>query len=86
MILPEGPVSKSYDDIAACAAAYASARLDSDYSTGITPYEAVLEARVRLADCLIEAGWTASPEVARLLDLDRSLLEQARGSIEPPVS
>jgi len=52
-----GGLVSNYDEIAACAAEYASAceRLAAN-TDALTDYEAVLRARVALAECLVSAG------------------------------
>ena len=73
----------SYDDIAECAAEYASARERIGADTHVlADYEAVLRARVALAECLLRAGWTPPQQTQHLLTLDRQLLAQPNGSIE----
>ncbi|MGI8702181.1 MAG: hypothetical protein ACR2JU_13430 [Nocardioidaceae bacterium] len=84
----------NYDDIAACAAKYSRSRERIAADTDVlTEYEVVLRARVELAECLISAGWTPTPEVQQVLMLDRQILAQPSGSIEahcvaltPPVT
>ena len=73
----------SYDDIAECAAQYASARDRISADTHVlADYQAVLRARVALAECLLSAGWTPPQRSQHLLTLDRQLLAQPNGSIE----
>ena len=73
----------SYDDIAECAAQYACARERIGSGTHVlADYEAVLRARVALAECLLRAGWTPPQKTQDLLTLDRQLLAQPNGSIE----
>ncbi|MGI8700823.1 MAG: hypothetical protein ACR2JU_06400 [Nocardioidaceae bacterium] len=73
----------NYDEIAACAAEYASARerLAAD-TDALTDFEAVLRARVALAECLVRAGWTPPQQAAHLLMLDRQVLAEPLGSFE----
>lgn len=74
---------KSYDDMAACASEYAVARaLLATDSDALVDYEAVLRARVALAECLIASGWSPPVEVQQLLALDRRLLAEPHGVIE----
>ena len=73
----------NYDDITDCAAEYASAREQIAAGTHVlADYEAVLRARVALAECLLRAGWTPQLQTQHLLTLDRQLLAQPNGSIE----
>lgn len=54
-----------YDDIAECAAEYASARERIAADTHVlTDYEAVLRARVALAECLLRAGGRRSSKLS----------------------
>lgn len=76
---------KTYDEIATCAARYAAAQAalaETGADSGLGGYEAVLQARVALASCLVAAGWTPPPNEQALLDIDRRLLAQPRGCIE----
>lgn len=72
---------KTYDDIAACAATYAQARTELDQGV-FAANEAVLRARVGLAECLVEAGWRPDGDVLALLRLDQQLLDQKVGTEE----
>lgn len=72
----------SYDEIAACAAAYQRAMADSKGAQDVAAAEAVLRARVNLAGCLVAAGWTPSPALRAQLDTDRDLLLQPSGAWE----
>jgi len=78
-----GGLVSNYDEIAACAAEYASAceRLAAN-TDALTDYEAVLRARVALAECLVSAGWTPSEQAQHLLMFDRQLLAEPMGSLE----
>jgi hypothetical protein len=74
---------KSYDDLAACAARYAAAREQlTEASDALRHFEAVLRARVTLAECLIAAGWSPPEGVEHLLAIDRQLLSESHGAIE----
>jgi hypothetical protein len=74
---------KSYDDIAECAALYAAAREQlAEESEALGDFEAVLRARVALAECLIGAGWSPPEPVEHLLALDRQLLSEPSGVLE----
>lgn len=70
----------NYEEIAACAAEYASAR--ERLADVLAEYEAVLRARVALAECLMRAGWTPPQQAQHLLMLDRQLLAEPLGSLE----
>lgn len=72
---------KTYDDIVACAATYAQAR--AELNDGVfAAKEAVLRARVGLAECLVEAGWQPDDDALALLRLDQQLLDQRVGKGE----
>ena len=78
-----GGLVSAYDEIAACAAEYSSARerLAAD-TDALTDYEAVLRTRVALAECLLRAGWTPPQETQHFLMLDRQLLAEPTGGFE----
>jgi hypothetical protein len=73
----------NYEEIAACAAEYSSAleRLAAD-TDALADYEAVLRARVALAECLLRAGWTPPQKTQHFLMLDRQLLAEPTGGFE----
>lgn len=70
-----------FDAVAACVAVYEQARLSLDESD-VRTHELLLRARVSLGDCLAEAGWTPSREVAAQLRRDRELLTEPVGALE----
>jgi hypothetical protein len=75
----------NYEEIAACAAEYSSARerLAANTDTdALADYEAVLRTRVALAECLLRAGWTPPQETQHFLMLDRRLLAEPIGGFE----
>jgi hypothetical protein len=73
----------NYEEIAACAGEYSSARerLAAD-TDALADYEAVLRTRVALAECLLRAGWTPPQETQDFLMLDRRLLAEPTGGFE----
>jgi hypothetical protein len=70
----------SYDDIATCAAEDAATRgrLAAD-TDALTDYEAVLRARVALAECMVAASWTP---IVRRPAPPGELLTEPPGSLE----
>ena len=73
----------TYKPIAECALRYAAA-LDELRGCGcrIERYEAVLAARLELANCLTQAGWTPAPAIERALAHDRMVLRETCGPWE----
>ena len=82
-LLGRGGLVSNYMEIAACAAEYSSAleRLAAD-TDALADYEAVLRARVALAECLLRAGWTPPQKTQDFLMLDRRLLAEPTGGFE----
>lgn len=58
----------------ACARDFVEAGTAARRQGGVAAAEALVAARVALYECLIDAGWTPSDEVARVLAFDRLLL------------
>lgn len=74
--------SISYEHIARCATAYAEAvrRVQQDHDVQLS--EDVIRARLVLADCLRDAGWTPHLDVEARLLHDQEVLGLAIGSFE----
>lgn len=70
-----------YDEIAACAMAYAKAQ-EQHRHDDLDSAEAIIAARLALAHCLIEAGWQPGPEQSEALTRDRAVLGLVPGSME----
>ena len=77
-----GLVVTDYDRIAACAAAYVSARDAGAPDHTLAAQDAVLRSRIALIECLLTAGWTPSPQVHADLALDRVAAEHRAGAAE----
>lgn len=76
-------MEKQLDSVADCATAYADAvRKFKDRPVSLDDAEHVLRARVGLVDCLVAAGWTAPPGVARDVEMDRLVLNELVGCFE----
>ena len=73
----------TYDRIAKCALTYAAAvAAVQGCGCRIERYEAVLAARLALANCLTQAGWTPAPALERSLAYDTLVLREACGPWE----
>lgn len=72
----------SYDEIARCALRYVIARGEANGNDEVGAAEAVLRARVALAECLLQSGWTPDKQTEAALMRDLQVLDQPVGSFE----
>lgn len=71
-----------YDQVARCAVAYLDARQRGRVEGTLAAADAVLQARVLLAESLVECGWTPPAQVDAALTGDRAVLLQGVGVSE----